>query len=106
MKKVNKRIKNENALDFLKRFAKRIETLVVGVSEIKVDIGLIKNDIKVVRLRLDNVESDIKALKVDVKKINRSIDDMSDMTSDILANMVTQDEFKNLSKRVAVIEQP
>lgn len=44
-------------------------------------------------------------MKVDIEKMRENIDDLTATTSEILAKMVTQKEFQNLSQRVASLEQ-
>lgn len=92
-------------IDILKRLDKKI-------GESTVDIHAIKVDMKSVRLRLNNVEKNIGTLadnvgmiKDDVKNMKKSIDDLSEMTSEILANMIILKEFKTLSQRVSSLEQ-
>lgn len=118
MKKEQKNPKEENIMQILKRLVKRVE-------EATVDIHEMKNDLKFVKLRLGSVEDSTKIMKVDmekmrediseikgetneiktdVKKVWREVEDLSHTSEEILIKMVVQKEFKDLSQRVAALE--
>lgn len=89
---------DENAIGILKRLSRRVEEAVV-------DIHDIKRDVKLVKMRLDTVETNTEITKIDVENIKNNINDLIENSSEILAKMVTQKEFENLSRRVTSVER-
>lgn len=97
MKKIKTNVENKELLHLLKQLTKRLE-------EATVDIHEMKRDLKVVSLKLYSVESNTKIIKVDIERMRENIADLIGMNKEILEKMVTQEEFKNLSQRVAALE--
>lgn len=106
MKKITKqKPQEEQSIDILKRLAKRVE-------EATVDIHDMRFDLKSIKLRLSQVESNTEIMKVDVEKmrtvlegVSRSTDDLMEMTAEILKKAITLDEHNALSQRVRILEQ-
>lgn len=105
MKKVQQKLKDDQTINILKGVAKRVE-------EATIDISDMKSDLKMVSLRLSNVEHNTKMMKVDIEKmravldeVKRSTDDLINTTAEILEKVVTHDEHNALSQRVATLEQ-
>ncbi|OGH19891.1 MAG: hypothetical protein A3D74_04815 [Candidatus Levybacteria bacterium RIFCSPHIGHO2_02_FULL_37_13] len=105
MRKTQQKPKDEQTIDILKRVAKRVE-------EAAIDISDMKSDLKMVSIRLSNVEHNTKMMKVDMEKmrtvldeVKRSSDDLMEITAEILKKAVTHDEHNALSQRVSALEQ-
>ena len=105
MRKIQRKPKEEQTIDILKRVAKRVE-------EATIDISDMKSDLKMVSLRLSNVEHNTKIMKTDIEKmrtvldeVKRSTDDLIETTAEILKKAGTQEEVSDLSQRVATLEQ-
>lgn len=109
MPKINQ--SDNEVLNILKKISKRVEDATIDIHEIK-------RDLKLTRLRLSSVERNTELVKIDVEKIKEDLEVVKqdvgelkkenkshiEMTTEILANAVTQKEFTALSKRVSHIE--
>lgn len=69
MGKVQKKPKDNQTLDILKRLARRIEDATVDIHDIRFDL-------KSVKLRLSNVEHNTELIKVDMEKLKVDVEEL------------------------------
>lgn len=104
MKKTKPGLENKELSHILKQLTKRIEAVTVDIHDMRFDL-------KAAKLRLNTIESNTEIMKVDIEnisdvaeKVKKDTDSLIGITSEILANMVTQKEFNGLSQRVTALE--
>ncbi len=78
-----------------------MERMKADIEGIKKDVQGVKADTKGLRTDVDIMRTDIGGMKKDIKDIKREVHDLTLTTAEILANMVTQEEYKSLSKRAS-----
>ena len=119
MRKIQRKPKEEQTIDILKRVAKRVEEATVDISSIKTDLkfvnlrlggvelntDLMKVDIENMKNDMGDMKSEISAMNKDIKEIKQDTESLIGTTSHILKEAVTHDEHKALSQRVTALEQ-
>lgn len=105
MKKIIKQEpQEEKSIDILKRVAKRVE-------DATIDIGEMKKSLRLVNVRLSNVESDTGIIKVDVEKIREELAESETRLNKRItrvADLITlnlSDKLQSHEKRIKKIEQ-
>lgn len=115
---MKQKIKDDQSIDILKKVAKRVE-------EATVDIHEMKRDLKLVNLRLGQVEDNTEIMKVDmekmgeeigiiktdistmkkgIKEIKKDTEGLIETSAHILKQAVTLDKHNALSQRVTTLE--
>lgn len=107
-KTIKQKPQNEQSLDILKRVAGRVE-------EATVDIHEMKRDLKLVNLRLGQVEDNTEIMKVDIEKMREELDDKLLGVEDRLgkriahvADLITislSKKLQKVGKRVTKVEK-